>query len=369
MKIARITVYQATLPLQRPYKLSGGRLSFEQLDSTIVSIETECGLTGWGEGCPWGSTYLPAFGKGIRAGIEEIAPQLLGLDPCGLDLINRVMDQALPGHPYVKSPLDVACWDVLGKAAGFPLSTLLGGRRSEPVVLHSSIPTATPEEMVASVAAARDKGYRIHSAKVGGSDVSGDIARIIHLTDSLPAGESLTFDANRSWLPDEAVQVMNATVELGGYYEQPCETLEECLQVRRLTRQPIALDESIHRLQDVVRAQAEGICEAVGLKVNRVGGLTKARRIRDFCVAMGLRLNIEETGGSVLADTAAVHLSQATPATHLRGTWLCHDMLSLDLAPGQGARNLGGITEAPALPGIGVEPDGNLLGPPVASYH
>ena len=157
MKIARITVYQATLPLAHPYKLSGGRLSFERLDSTIVSIETECGVTGWGEGCPWGSTYLPAFGKGIRAGIEEIAPQLLGLDPCGLDLINRVMDQALPGHPYVKSPLDVACWDVLGKAAGFPLSTLLGGRRSEPVVLHSSIPTATPEEMIASVATARAK--------------------------------------------------------------------------------------------------------------------------------------------------------------------------------------------------------------------
>ncbi|HMB74758.1 MAG TPA: enolase C-terminal domain-like protein, partial [Kiloniellaceae bacterium] len=93
-----------------------------------------------------------------------------------------------------------------------------------------------------------------------------------------------------------------------------------------------------------------------------------ARRIRDFCVNMGLRLNIEETGGSVLADTAAVHLAQSTPDTHHRGTWLCHDMLSLDLAPGQGARNNGGTTQAPDLPGLGVEPDRSILGDPVAVY-
>ena len=369
MRISRITVYQVTLPLEKPYRLSGGRLRFEQLDSTLVALETDEGITGWGEGCPWGVTYLPAFGKGIRAGLEEIAPQLLGLDPRGIDLINRVMDRALPGHPYVKSPLDMACWDILGKAASLPLCLLLGGRRSGPVVLHSSIPTASPEEMLGSVAAAREKGYRIHSCKVGGSDIAGDIARITQLTESLPRDESLTFDANRAWLPDEAVQVMNATAHLGGYYEQPCESLAECRQVRRLTRQPIILDESIQQFHDVVRAQAEGICEAVGLKVNRVGGLTKARRIRDYCLEMGLRLNIEETGGSVLADSAAVHLAQATPATHLRATWLCHDMLSLDLAPGQGARNRGGTTEAPERPGIGVEPEPGLLGSPVATYQ
>ncbi len=336
MKIGRITVYRVVLPLDHAYRLSGGRLLFEELDSTIVSIETDAGVTGWGEGCPWGATYLPAFGKGVRAGIDEIAPQLIGLDPRRLEVIDRAMDRALHGHPYVKSALDMACWDILGKVTGLALCELLGGRTEKPLTLHSSIPTGTPDEMIASVAAARAKGYRIHSCKVG-ADVEQDIVRIRAVTESLPSGEELTFDVNRAWLPDQAIQVMTATEDCGGYFEQPCETLEECLTVRLRTRQPIILDESIHGFTDLLRAQREHICEAVGLKLGRVGGLTKARRLRDFCVATGLRMNIEDTGGSVIADTAAVHLAQSTPATHRRATWLCHDMHSIETAAG-GAR-------------------------------
>ena len=127
MKIKEIHVYQVDLPLANPYWLSGGRLKFEKLDSTVVRLETDDGLTGWGEGCPWGVTYLPAFPRGIRAGIEELAPSLLGLDPRQLDVVNRTLDKALPGHPYIKSALDIACWDILGKATGLPLCDLLGG--------------------------------------------------------------------------------------------------------------------------------------------------------------------------------------------------------------------------------------------------
>ncbi|MDH3673254.1 MAG: mandelate racemase/muconate lactonizing enzyme family protein [Gammaproteobacteria bacterium] len=368
MKIARITVYQITLPLEHPYRLSGGRLLFEKLDSTIVKIQTNEDAVGWGEACPWGSTYLPAFGKGVRAGIEEIAPQLIGQDPCKLDVINRVMDRALPAHPYVKSALDIACWDILGKTTGFALCDLLGGRRDEPVGLHSSIPTGTPDEMVKSVDAARAKGYRVHSCKVGGSDVYADIKRIKILTDKFGQCDELTFDANRAWLSDEAIQVMNATASFSAYFEQPCETFDECLTVRRLTRQPMILDECIHIFQDVVRAHQEHACQVISIKLNRLGGLTKARRIRDFCVTMGLRTIIEDTGGSVLADTAAVHLAQSTPITHHRATWLCHDMITVDIAPGQGARNTAGVTAAPFEPGIGVEPDVQVLGEPVAIF-
>ena len=81
MKIARITVWRKTLPLAKPYWLSGGRLKFEALDSTFVRIDTDDGLSGWGEGCPWGHTYLPAFGGGLRAGLELLAPALMGRDP------------------------------------------------------------------------------------------------------------------------------------------------------------------------------------------------------------------------------------------------------------------------------------------------
>ena len=366
MKITRIFVYQVDLPLDKPYRLSGGRLFFDKLDSTIVSIETDEGITGWGEGCPWGVTYLPAFGGGIRAGIAELAPILLGHDPRQIDQINNIMDIALPGHWYIKSALDMACWDILGKSAHLPLYILLGGCFNSHVTLQNSVSTGTPAEMVAIVQAGRAKGYRIHTAKVG-ADVNLDIERIQALLADLRPNESVTFDVNRAWLPDQAIIVMNSINDARPYFEQPCETLEECRTVRRLTRQPIILDECIQSFEDLLLAQREQLAQAIGLKIGRVGGLTKAKRMRDFCVATGIRMNIEDTGGSQIADTAAVHLAMATPKTHHRATWDCSYLHSIITANGGYIRENGKAT-LPNSPGLGIEPRLEVLGEPVASY-
>lgn len=366
MKVTGIAVFRATLPLEHAYSLSGGRLHVGELDSTFVRIDTDEGISGWGEGCPWGSTYLPAFPGGIRAGIEELAPSLLGLDPRRTEVVDEVMDTALPGHLSVKSAIDVACWDILGKATGLAVCELLGGRREGEVTIQSSIPTGTPAEMLASIEREQARGYRVHSPKVG-SDVATDIERVRFLGAHVPPDHSLTFDANRAWLPDQAIRVMRATEEVDAYFEQPCETYPESLQVRRSTRQPLILDEIIQTFEDAQRAITDQACEAIGLKINRVGGLTKARRIRDLCVRNGIRMNIEPTAGSALADTAAVHLAQATSARHRRATWLCHEMLTIDPIEG-GARNLGGVTRAPEAPGLGAEPRVEML-EPVAEYR
>lgn len=366
MKITHISVYQVDLPLDTPYRLSGGRLFFDKLDSTIVSIETDQGVIGWGEGCPWGSTYLPAFAGGIRAGIAELAPTLLGQDPRHLDQINYSMDIALPGHWYIKSALDMACWDIVGRDSGLPLYALLGGKFGERVTLQSSISTGSPDEMVALVRDARTKGYTIHSAKVG-ADISLDIERINALSDDLQSGDSLTFDVNRAWLPDQAITVMNSVDDFRPYFEQPCETLEECHAVRRLTRHPIIMDESIQSFGDLLSAQQKQVSQAIGLKIGRVGGLTKARRMRDFCVATGIRMNIEDTGGSIIADTAAVHLAIATPETHRRATWNCTAHHSVVTAEGGSTFQQGQATP-PEASGLGIEPRPEVLGEPVATY-
>ena len=369
MKITQISCWEMPLPFIHPYVYSGGRRTLYQLDSMVLRIDTDEGLAGWGEGCPFGPTYAPAFAKGVAAGVAELAPHLLGQDPRRIDCINRIMDASLPGHPYVKTALDMACWDILGKFAGLPLCELFGGRTDDPVRLHSSLSTGTPQQMVAEVEAARAKGYRVHSCKVGGDDVATDVARIRAVANSLTDAESVTFDVNCAWLPDIAIQVMNAVRDLRVYFEQPCGTYEECLKVRRATIQPIILDESINTYQDVVRAYSESACEGVGIKIGRVGGLTKAKAMRDFCVEMGIRMNIEDTGGGALTDTAAVHLAQATPVTHRRGTVLYHEMVTRDIAPGQGVRNAGGFVHAPDLAGIGVAPDTDLLGAPTAQFQ
>lgn len=367
MKITNISVWGLKLPLHKPYYLSGGRLRFECLDSTFVRIDTDAGLQGWGEGCPWGITYLPAFGGGIRAGIEELAPLLIGEDPRQLDAIDRKLDLALPGHPYIKAALDIACWDLSAKAAGLPVCELLGAREPAPVPIASSVSTGSPQEMQAEVQRFRDKGYRVHSCKVG-ADVGLDIERIRQLSELERVGEIIFYDANRAWLPREAITVMNAVQGVTSWFEQPCETLDEIRQVRRLTSQAISVDESLHSYSDLLRIRDEGIAEVVNIKINRVGGLTKARRMRDFCLATGIAMLVMETGGTVLSDTVAAHLAQSIPAPSCLGTWSCQEMVSIDPAPGQGARNIDGCFTAPGLAGLGVEPNLEVLGAPVAVY-
>ena len=367
MKISAISVWQLELPLRKPYWLSGGRLKFERLDSTILRIDTDAGISGWGEGCPWGVTYLPAFGKGIRAGLEELAPLLIGRDPRQLDAIDRVLELALPGHPYVKSALDIACWDIAARAADIPLCEMLGAREADPVPIASSVSTGTPRQMLDEVQRFRDLGYRVHSCKVG-ADVAMDIERIDLLASNERADEIIFYDANRAWLPREAITVLNSIDGISSWVEQPCETLDEIAQVRRQSRFAIGVDEGLHTMQDLIRIQRDGIAELVNIKINRVGGLTRARRLRDFCLATGITMLVMDTGGTVLADTAVAHFAQSIPAPSCLGVWSCQEMVGVDPAPGQGARNVDGCFSAPDSPGLGVEPDPGVLGKPCAVY-
>ena len=365
MKISRIVVWRKTLPLARPYRLSGGRLEFETLDSTFVRIDTDEGVSGWGEGCPWGHSYLPAFGAGARSAIKLLATGLLGQDPGDIDRLNRTMDRILPGHACAKSPIDIALWDIVGKDSDRPLYQLLGGAEGETVAANSSVPTGTPEEMIAGIESARSEGYRTHSAKVGGSDPQADIDRIEAIEAAREPGETITFDVNRAWTPALAIEVMNA-VSARGWFEQPCETLDQCAHVRRMTIQPIMLDECLASVQDHLAAWRDGICEGVKVKPNRLGGLSKARQVRDLGVAVGWRMHIEDVGGTVVADTAALHLALATPEEHRLASWLCQPHLADDPAPGQGARNDAGDIRLPDAPGLGVAPDEAWLGEPWA---
>ncbi|MEM8952215.1 MAG: enolase C-terminal domain-like protein [Pseudomonadota bacterium] len=367
MKITRISVYQKDLPLRDPYWLSGGRLRFDVLDATFVKLETDEGIIGWGEGTPWGHTYVPAHGPGIRAGIETMADAILGREPRALDHIERAMDLCLPGHLYAKAPIDMACWDIAGQAAGLSIADMLGGRGEEGTWIASSVSSGEPDTMLGIIQSYRDRGYKVHSAKVGG-DIERDIARIRYLEERRLADERILYDVNRAWTRREASIVMNAVADLGITVEQPGETLDDIAAIREVTTTPISVDESLVTLQDAVRIVTHGIADTFGIKLNRVGGLTKARRIRDIALAHGIQMYVMATGGSVLADTEAAHLAQSIPAEFRLGGWACQDMLTVDPAPGRGARNDGGRLTVDDTPGLGFAPDEAWLGAPLAVY-
>ncbi|HEX7898812.1 MAG TPA: cis-3-hydroxy-L-proline dehydratase [Planctomycetota bacterium] len=363
MKITRVTAHRVELPLREgAYRWADG-LSISVFDSTVVRVETDAGLCGVGEICPLGPAYLPAYAAGARAGIAELAPGLLGEDPRQLDRLNLRMDALLKGHPYAKSAIDVACWDLLGQAAGLPVHTLLGGKLAPSVPLYRAISQDEPDRMAARVSGYRDAGYRNFQLKVGG-DVDADVARIRAVAARLGPGERLIADANTGWLAHEAIRVARRVSDLDVYLEQPCRSYAECLAVRRATGLPLVLDEIIESVDDLARGRADGAMDAVNIKIGRVGGLTKARRMRDACVALGFAVTLEDSWGGDVATSAIAHLAQSTPPEFLLSTTDFNGYVTVSTADGAPRRD-GGTLCASDAPGLGLRPKMDVLGPDV----
>src|ERR1041385_2123556 len=360
MKISRIFAYRVELPLhETTYKWSGGK-SVAIFDSTIVGVETDTGLVGHGEVCPLGPFYLPAYADGVRAGLRELGPHLLGEDPRQLIKLNQRMDAALKGHPYVKSGIDIACWDILGQAAGLPLCELLGGRYGEDFHLYRAISQEAPEAMADRVAGYRAEGNRRFQLKVGG-DPDVDIARIFAVAAKLQPGDRLVADANTGWVQHEAVRVARAVREVDVYIEQPCQTYEECLAVRRQCPHPFVLDENIDDLGVLLRARADLAMDVVNLKISKLGGLPKIRQARDLCVSRGLAMTLEDSWGGDIATAAIAHLAHSTPPEFLFSTTDFNSYVTVRTADGAPQR-VNGRMAASKAPGLGISPKLNVLG-------
>jgi L-alanine-DL-glutamate epimerase-like enolase superfamily enzyme len=366
MKITAIKVYQVDLPLKEGrYAWADGKY-VEVFDSTVVRIETDGDVDGVGEVCPLGPFYLPAFGAGARAGIAELAPHLIGEDPTQLARVNRTMDAALLGHPYVKSPLDMACWDITGKVTGQPVCHLLGGRFGESVALYRAISQRPAEEMAVNVAQYREEGYRKFQLKVGG-DPAEDIARIRAVREILEPGDVLVADANTGWLAPDAIRVANAVADLDVYIEQPCVSYDNCRSVREHTSLPFILDENIDGLDMLLKAHNDRAMDVINLKISKVGGLTKARQMRDLCVSLGIPMTIEDSWGGDVVTAAIAHLAHSTPERFRFSSTDFNSYLTVHNAEGAPQRK-GGAMTAPAEPGLGVHPHMDVLGEPFAQH-
>lgn len=363
MRITRILAYRVELPLhETTYKWSGGK-SVTVFDSTIVRVETDAGIAGHGEVCPLGPFYLPAYADGVRAGLKEIGPHLIGLDPRELAKLNHRMDAALKGHAYVKSGIDIACWDILGQVSGLPVCTLLGGRFGESVRLYRAISQESPEEMASKVAAYRAEGYTRFQLKVGG-DPDTDIARIFAVAAKLQSGDRLVADANTGWVQHEAVRVVKAVRNVDVYIEQPCLTYEECLAVRRQCPHPFVLDENVDGLDMLLRAKADLAMDVVNLKISKLGGLTKTKQVRDLCVSMGIAMTLEDSWGGDITTAAIAHLAHSTPEEFRFTSTDFNSYVTVSNAEGAPQR-INGYMSAGAGPGLGVTPRMEVLREPV----
>ncbi|MDR5734241.1 mandelate racemase/muconate lactonizing enzyme family protein [Caballeronia sp. LZ025] len=367
MKIAKIDVFNFDLTyIHGTYTMSGGR-DITSLPSTMVRVISDSGHEGWGEVCPLGSAYLPQHASGARAALELLAPALIGLDPTNISKVYDTMDAVLMGHSYAKSPIDVACWDLTGKAWGASVADMLGGVRQERFPLYFAVPLGSPEEMVNSVLARREEGIHRFQLKIGG-DPTLDGIRAKHIIDATGPEDLIIGDANCGWRVNDAIIAARAMENLPRFYfEQPCPTMEECIEVRKHTTLPMVYDEVVNDPATLIRAVREGGAGAFNLKVSKVGGLTKAKLMRDLGQELGLQMTIEDTWGGDVVSAASAHLAASTKERALLSVSFMNDWTNEHVA-GYQPRSRDGFGSAPSAHGLGIEIDAKALGQPIYSF-
>ena len=366
MKIIRIRIFKTGLPYVGGAYVWGAGNAIETAIASVVVIDTDAGLQGCGEFTPCGENYMVAHSEGVEALARLVAPDLLGQDPRQVAQIERRIDHKVQGHGYAKAPFDAACWDILGKACDQPVWMLLGGKLTNGAPMYRVAPQKTTDETLAEMQRYRDQGYRQFQIKVGG-DWASDIDRIRSGVGLLRPGEKAMADANQGWRVDNAVRVARATQDLDYILEQPCRTYEECQQVRRVAQQPMKLDECVTGIAAAQQIVADRGAEMCCLKISNLGGLSKARRVRDYLIDNCMPVVAEDTWGGEIATTTLAHFAASTPEEYLQNTTDLMNYNTRSTGVG-GAWAQDGKLYAPDTPGLGVTPDFDSLGAPVAEY-
>ncbi|MGE0502906.1 MAG: mandelate racemase/muconate lactonizing enzyme family protein [Rhizobiaceae bacterium] len=363
MSISTIRIFRQWQPFRDgTYTCSGGR-SAEGFDSSIVEITTVDGRRGYGETAPLGAFYDPAFAEGARAAMRELAPMLVGLDASGIEAIGRRMDLLLKGHPYAKAGIDMALWDLAGRRSGQSLAALTGGPEGTAIPLYRSITQEAPEAMAKRASKYVAEGYRRLQVKVG-LDVGDDIARLEAVRTAIPAGITLFCDANASWGTAETRRFLAATRSIDYALEQPCASYEENLAIRAACDRPLVLDETIDGVDTLLRAIGDGLVDGITIKLARVGGISKAKLIRDIAIARNIKITIEDTGGAQIDTAAYSALMLSTPENLRQHTVDFHNWVTVSNGRAD-FRIADGVMAPPKGPGLGVEVDPAVFGEPV----
>jgi L-alanine-DL-glutamate epimerase-like enolase superfamily enzyme len=365
--IVAISVFKVDLPHpdSGSFRISGGR-SHTSFDDTIVEIETDQGITGWGETCPYGSTYVAAFAEGARAAIGHLAPHILGADASRPEPLYRRMDSVLTGHGYTKAAIDMACWDILGQMAGLPLCDLWGGRFEAPLPLSGGLVLTDLDDLEGQLRRVKGAGCRDLGIKMSG-DPGPDLEALDLISRELGPSVNFVADVNGGWLLDDAVRIGQALQDRPMTFEQPCRTYEACRLLRQRIPQGIILDEVALDVETALRARADGLLEQYNLKTAKAGGLTKARKLRDLCVAIEVPIKFQDTWGAELTKAGMLHLAQSTPARYRTEFWNVTDNVGVVTCDGD-PQPAHGFIEASHVPGLGVKPRREVLGEPVAVY-
>lgn len=334
------------------------------VDSMVLRIDTNKGLSGWGEVCPI-PHYLPAYADGVPSAINELAEVLIGADPVGPDALMHKLNGHLQGHEYAKSAIDTALWDLTAKACNQPLNRLLGGKQSQDIPLYHSITCVAPNEMASIAEQAHQQGIRQFQVKLGAdNEWQSDVERLTKVREAVGNGPLVYGDWNCGASQLDAIRISRAVAHLDVMLEQPCATLEQCANVKQATGLPMKIDESAHDTASLLKAYSLGCMDAVALKLSKFGGLTAMRRARDLCEHLGVKMCIEDTWGSDITTATAIHLASATAKKSVMNVCDLSGYASPRLDSNGPVRSHGSI-RVQETPGHGIKPSAEVLGEPL----
>lgn len=363
MKIIAIEIEQLAVPLLRPYHLSREYGIFSTATPVLVRLRTDEGLTGVGECDPW-----PLF-TGDSAQIstlilrEHLAPMLLGADPTNINELHRRMNAIIRGQHLTKSAVDMAAYDLWGKATGQPVHQLLGGKRRDTMDCMWSIGGSTPEESAADVLRAKALGYRGCMIKIGGPDYRLDADRTRAVREAVGRDFPLIVDANQGWDVDTAIRYWKRIRDCDiAFFEQPLQSwdVEGMARVRRAIDIPLSADEGVMTLHDaraLVKAEA---VDVFSIKVTKNGGIQPAKAICEFAAAHGIQVffnsMIEE--GVTQAASLQIAATCANPVTAIGHAFFSPNRLQSDISDYHRCIHPErGLVELPDAPGLGIHLD------------
>ena len=363
MKITYVRCVPVLCPRRRHYggitTTALGSAAFS--DYTIVFVETDAGITGLGEV----ASVFKRRGKLLQYDLENVlAPAVIGEDPFRISWLVQKMDHALDGDEEAKAGIEMALWDILGKALDAPVYNLLGGKVRERIPLSYSIPFGAPKDMADLAREKVKAGHRTIKVKVGSDDSARDIAAVEAIRGSIGPDVKLRVDGNMGWqTAKQAVKVIHAMEEYDlELVEQPlpAHDLDGMAEVRRAIGVPLMADESIRNPRSAMQVIRRGAADMANVYVTEAGGILNAVKIFAMCEAAGMPCMIGSMPEFGIGTAAQIHLGVAMtnlgPDSDTCGV-LYHeeDLLMKPL------RIEDGFSYAPAGPGLGIEIDMKIL--------
>ncbi len=316
MKITKLELFRISIPFIKPYKLSKKYGTQTHAHAVIFKIHTDAGIVGLGE-----SDTLNPFTAETPSSVmvvtrDIIAPLLINQDPTRIAMLEAALDQSVNGNLSARGAVNMALYDIVGKAYNVPVYLLLGGLKHTQLPLLGSIGSGTPDEDTDAIEALYDEGYRTVMIKMGALPIADEIKRMIAAKQRFGDRMKLIADANQGWETTETLEFVNGVKDHApDLLEQPIRSwdIDGLKRIRNRTACPLAVDESLMTAQDAAAIIRERAADVFSIKVSKNGGLAKSAQIAQTAGLFGIKCLMNSMLEFGITQAASLHLGLTLP--------------------------------------------------------